>query len=195
MAVSTPRVFADTNTLFPFYVCGLLLHCAEEGLFTVLWTEDLLDELVGVIPRSGRKKRAAVESMCQAIREAFPDAEVPRAAYPDLIDQMPGPDPDDHVHSAAAIGGGATVLLTRDRRGFPARPLAARGVRVTNADQFLCELFATFPDDLVRVLDLQVADLTRSHLKRAELLTALAHDTSVPRFAARVSRWLALSDS
>lgn len=62
---------------------------------------------------------------------------------------------------------------------------------MTNPDQFLCELFSTFPDDLVRVLDLQVADLTRSRLTRGELLVALAHDTGVPRFTARVSRWLA----
>jgi hypothetical protein len=65
---------------------------------------------------------------------------------------MPGPDPDDHVHSAAAIGGHANILLTRDAKGFPQTALRKRGLRVTTVDQFLCEQFALFPDDLIRVL-------------------------------------------
>ena len=97
------RVFADTNTLYPFYVCDLLLHCAEEDLFTVLWSEDLLAEMIEVIPRSGHKGVRAVEGMCAAIREVFPESEVPRTAYEHLINEMPGADPDDWVRSAAAI--------------------------------------------------------------------------------------------
>jgi hypothetical protein len=104
------RVFADTNTLYPFYVCDL--------------------------PRSGHKSVPVVERMCAAIREAFPDGEIPRKAYEHLIDQMPGPDPDDHVHSAAAIGGHANILLTRDAKGFPQTALRKRGLRVTTVDQF-----------------------------------------------------------
>ncbi|MBB5808106.1 hypothetical protein F4560_007874 [Saccharothrix ecbatanensis] len=87
------RVFADTNTLYPFYLCDLLLHCAEEDLFRVLWSEDLLTELVEVIPRSGHKSRQAVVGLCAAIREVFPDDEVPRSAYEHLIAGMPGTDP------------------------------------------------------------------------------------------------------
>ncbi|MEU4766963.1 hypothetical protein AB0H12_27275 [Actinosynnema sp. NPDC023794] len=40
--MTVTRAFADTDTLYPFYVCDLLLHCAEEDLFRVLWSEDLL---------------------------------------------------------------------------------------------------------------------------------------------------------
>jgi predicted nucleic acid-binding protein len=177
------KVFADTNTLYPYYVCDLLLHCAEEDIFTVLWSEDLLAELLDVIPRRQKKSRKSVEGMCNAIRAAFPDAEVPRADYEDLIDQMPGKDADDHVHSAAAIAAHAHVLLTHNTSDFPPRSLAKRGLRVTNVDQFMCEQFAEFPDDLVRVLRNQVEDTTKSKLDLDGLLIALDHPTGTPRFA------------
>lgn len=36
---------------------------------------------------------------------------------------MPGPDPDDHVHSAAAIAAGVDALVTWNTKGFPVEPL------------------------------------------------------------------------
>jgi hypothetical protein len=181
------RVFADANTLYPFYVCDLLLHCAEEDLFNFLWSEDLLAELIEVIPRSGAKSARAVESMCDAIRDAFPDGEIQRKAYQDLVPEMPGPDTDDHAHSAAAIAGHADVLLTRDAAGFPRAALHRLGLRVVDADQFLCEQFDLFPQDLIRVLDNQVADLTRSRLTRERLIHCLRHPSGTPLFADRAS--------
>jgi predicted nucleic acid-binding protein len=188
--VAALRVFADTNTLYPFYVCDLLLHCAEEDLFEILWSDDLFAELIKIVSRSGRKSAPVVERMCAAIREAFPDGEIPRKAYDHLINEMPGPDPDDHVHSAAALCGHADILLTHDTKGFPPAALRRRGLRVTTVDRFLYEQFALFPDDLIRVLDNQVADLTRSRLTRDDLLDHLDHRTGAPRFAQRVRRYL-----
>jgi predicted nucleic acid-binding protein len=188
--VAKLRVFADTNTLYPFYVCDLLLHCVESDLFTVLWSEDLLAEMIDVIPRSGRKSRRAVEGLCAAIREVFPDSEIPRVTYDHLIARMPGKDPDDWVHSAAALAGRADVLLTRDTAGFPRESLRRRGLRVTNVDQFMCEQFNLFPADIIRVLDNQVEDLTKSGLTRDELLDRLNHPAGAPRFTRRVRRHL-----
>ncbi len=184
------KVFADTNTLYPYYVCDLLLHCAEEDIFTVLWTENLLAELLDVIPRRHKKSRDAVEGMCNAIRAAFPEAEVARKDYEDLIDQMPGNDADDHVHSAAAIAAEADVLLTYDTKGFPPRSLARSGLRVMNIDQFMCEQFASLPDDIMRALRNQVEDMTRSKLDLDGLLTALDHPTGTPRFVRLVRNHL-----
>jgi hypothetical protein len=72
--VAALRVFADTNTLYPFYVCDLLLHCAEEDLFEILWSDDLFAELIKVIPRSSRKSVPVVERMCAATAKPFPTA-------------------------------------------------------------------------------------------------------------------------
>lgn len=188
--MATMKVFADTNTLYPYYVCDLLLHCAEEDLFTVLWTEDLLAELIDVLPGNKRKGRESVEGMCEAIRRAFPEAEVPRQDYEDLIDQMPGKDPDDHLHSAAAVAAKADVLLTYNTRDFPPRSLARHGLRVTNVDQFMCEQFTAFPDDLVRILHNQVEDTTKSKLDLEALLAALDHPGGAPRFVRLVRKHL-----
>jgi PIN domain len=184
------RVFADANTLYPFYVCDLLLHCAEEDLLDFLWSEDLLAELIEVIPRSGAKCLRAVQSMCDAIRDAFPDGDIHRKAYQDLVPEMPGPEADDHVHSAAAIAGRADVLLTRDTAGFPRAALHRLGLRVADVDQFLCERFDLFPDDLARVLDNQVEDLTKSRLTRERLIHCLRHPAGTPLFADRVLAYL-----
>ena len=43
----------------------------------------------------------------------------PQAVYRDNIASTPGPDVADRVHTAAAIGGEATVLLTKNGRDFP----------------------------------------------------------------------------
>lgn len=69
------RVFADTNTLIPFYICDFLLTCAEEEIFELLWSEDLLAELISVAVRLG-KPESSVQGLCAAIRETFPDGEV-----------------------------------------------------------------------------------------------------------------------
>jgi predicted nucleic acid-binding protein len=188
--MATIKVFADTNTLYPYYICDLLLHCAEEDLFTVLWTEDLLTELIEVLPRNKRKSRKSVEGMCDAIRRAFPEAEVFREAYEDLIDQMPGKDADDHVHSAAAVAADADVFLTYNTRDFPPRSLAKHRLRVTNVDQFMCEQFAAFPEDLMRVLHNQVEDMTKSKLDLETLLAALDHPGGAPRFVRLVRKHL-----
>ena len=50
-----PRVFIDTSELFPFTIMDVLLTLAEDFLFTWVWTDQILDEWVGVIVREGRR--------------------------------------------------------------------------------------------------------------------------------------------
>jgi len=73
---------------------------------------------------------------------------VERDDYQHLIGEMSGADPDDHEHMAAAVAGGAAAILTRNRKHFPEEPLAERGVRVMDPDDYLCELTHEVPDEV-----------------------------------------------
>ncbi|MBA2495592.1 MAG: hypothetical protein H0V33_00560, partial [Acidimicrobiia bacterium] len=52
---------------------------------------------------------------CACIRRAFPEGRVAPDEYLSLVASRSGPDPDDHVHSAAAVAGRATVVLSADK--------------------------------------------------------------------------------
>lgn len=66
-----PRVFIDTNELFPFTVMDTLLTLAEERVITWVWTDELLAEWETVIVREGRRTADAAASVAQAVRRAF----------------------------------------------------------------------------------------------------------------------------
>jgi predicted nucleic acid-binding protein len=124
------RVFVDTNVLFPFSVMDLMLALTEDFVHEVLWSEALLAEWERVIVRQERRSAASAASITAAIREFFPDSEVSEAEYLHLVKNMPGDDPDDRLHMAAALAGGASAVITWNRSDFPAEPLARLGLRV-----------------------------------------------------------------
>lgn len=169
------RVLVDTSVLFPFSVMDLFLALTEDAVHHVLWTDDLLDEWERVIVRE-RQRTSETEtaaSVTAAIREFFADGRVERAAYRHLIDRMPGDDPDDHPHMAAAVAAEADAIVTANLADFPAEPLAALGVRVVGPDDYLCELMVEHPREIVATLVRMAAEKTRPPRSPAELLTAL----------------------
>ena len=123
------RVFVDTSVLFPFSVMDLFLALAEDSIHHVLWTDELLDEWERVIVREHQRTPESAAAVTSAIRQFFDDARIDPDLYRHSVDQMPGPDHDDHVHSAAAIAAGADALITWDKAGFPSKKLAALGLR------------------------------------------------------------------
>ena len=128
------RVYVDTSVLFPFSVMDLVLALAEDSVHHVLWTDELLDEWEDVIVREHQRSADSAASVTAAIREFFDDSRIDPALYRGRIDRMPGPDPDDHIHSAAAIAAGADVLITWDKSGFPAVKGNTELVKIAKGD-------------------------------------------------------------
>lgn len=155
------RVFVDTNVLFPFSVMDLLLALTEDAIHEVVWTDDLLDEWARVIVRERRRTPETAASVVAAIRGFFADSRIERASYEHLIGDMPGHDPDDHLHMAAAVAAQVDALITNNVRDFPAAALAERGVRVVDPDTYLCELLDNEPDEVVATFLRLVAEKTR----------------------------------
>jgi len=112
----------------------LLLALTEDGVHQVLWTDELLDEWERVIVREHHRSAETAASVTAAIREFFADCRIEREQYADIIAQMPGDDPDDHPHMAAAVAARVDALVTANLADLPAGPLSQHGVRVVGPD-------------------------------------------------------------
>jgi hypothetical protein len=179
------RVFLDANVLYPISVADLILRLGDAWLHEVLWSEDLLLEVERILTDRKGLPRSGAAYFCDCIRRAFPHGEIDRRAYAHLIGTRTGPDPDDHVHAAAAIAGEATVLLTSNVRDYPAHDLG--DVRVETPDRYFVDLLTSHPDVVLAVLtdmgsqrrrpqpvEATLAALERAGLKRfAERATTL----------------------
>ena len=155
----------------------------------VIWTDALLDEWEEVIVDDHRRSAESAASVTAAIRAFFPESKVERDDYQHLIGEMSGADPDDHEHMAAAVAGGAAAILTRNRKHFPEEPLAERGVRVMDPDDYLCELTHEVPDEVAATVVRLAAEKQRPPKTPADLLDSLQH-AGVPSFRRRCGSFL-----
>lgn len=179
------RIFVDTNVLFPFSVMDLLLALSEDGIHEVIWTETLLDEWEEVIVREHHRTAETAASITAAIREFFSESDIKRSAYKHLLREMPDNDPDDHEHMAPAIVGGASILVTRNVKDFPADPLARHGLRVVEPDTYLCEPMDDMADEMVDTV-VRLADEERQPPKAPDDLVADLERADVPRLARQI---------
>ena len=85
-----PRVFVDTNVLFPFSVMDMMLALTEDSVHEIVWSERLLAEWERVIVREGRRSAESAAAVGHAVRRFFPDCEIAAASYEHLVDEMPG---------------------------------------------------------------------------------------------------------
>ncbi|MFJ6778680.1 PIN domain-containing protein [Streptomyces yangpuensis] len=176
------RVFVDTNVLFPFSVMDVMLALTEDSIHEIVWSERLLAEWERVIVREGRRSADSAAAVTRAIRRFFSDCEIPAADYAHLVDEMPGDDPDDRHHAAAAVAAGAGALITWNLGDFPAGDLAKRGVQVIDPDEYLCGLYGELPSEVVQTVARLTAEKRNPPVTIADAITRLAK-AGVPRFA------------
>lgn len=179
------RVLPDTSVCFPISLLDLILRSDEADLHRVVWTNDLLAELERVWVEKGARSAVSASKVCDEIRAAFPDQQMPRPSYASLIESMPGPDPDDHAHAAAAVAAAPSILLTANLRDFPATELAERGVQVEHPDRYFTALFDAYADDLILIVEEMAAARRRPPMTSAQVVELLDR-VGLPVFAARV---------
>ena len=181
------KVFIDTSVLFPFSVMDLFLALAEDRAHRVLWTDELLDEWERVIVREQHRTRASAAAVTAAIREFFDDTRIDPSTYRDRVGDMPGPDPDDHVHSAAALAANATELITWDISGFPADELAKLGLRVIDPDTYLVELLNDLGGHVTTTIENVAHSKKRPPMSSDDVLNALER-AGLKAFVAQMKR-------
>jgi predicted nucleic acid-binding protein len=184
------RVYLDTNVLFPMTLMDLMLSMAEDFHHDVVWSDFLFDEWERVIVREKRRTPAQASAITDAIRQAFPSGRVAPADYEWVIETVPGPDPDDRVHGAAAIAGGATVLITANLRHFDAPFFAARGIVVEDPESYLLRRLDHAPDHVIETVERVVALKTQPRWTLGDYLERL-EQAGTPNFASALRQRLA----
>jgi predicted nucleic acid-binding protein len=171
----------DANVLHPHIVADIILRLCERGMFRVVWSREILDELERSLVRRGldagriRRRIALMEAH-------FPEAMANPAAHlqsvPDAVDSG-----DRHV-VAAALAGRADGIVTENDAHFPSEAMDSLGLDLQSVDDFLLNQWTLDPAAVIAVLIEMEHDRNRPPRSVAELLEAL--DVHAPAFVRAV---------
>lgn len=143
-------VILDANVLFPFRVRDILLTFAHEGLFRARFTEEIMTEWTDNLLQLKPWLEDSIKSQVNKIRQTFDECFV--TGHMPLIDGLEMRDKDDRHVLAAAIRCSAQVIVTENKRDFPASLLEEYDIEVLGADEMLVNTYELFPVDAARAL-------------------------------------------
>ncbi|UOQ88043.1 PIN domain-containing protein [Agromyces endophyticus] len=170
--------FFDTNVLYGALLNDFILELADRGLFRPLWSQDVLFELAKNLVKNGEDP-SLVEKRVGTMELYFADAMV--SGYEDLVPTMTNDAKDRHV-LAAAVRGGAEVLVTFNTRDFPAASVDPFDLGVVHPDEFLLDQLDLYHAPTLRALVELVEGYDSPAMTVDDFLLALAR-AGVPKFA------------
>lgn len=176
------RVLLDACVLVPYQLADLLMRLADDDLYELLWSEQILAEVERNLVKLDVPPEKAARRVSQ-MRAAFPHAMVD--GYEDLVDAM-RVDPKDRHVAAAAVRGGAALIVTANLKDFPSDSLAPYGIEPVHPDEFLLDQLDLAEQTTVECLQNHRNAYKRPAFTITEYYLALAR--SVPQFAAAANR-------
>ncbi len=172
------RVVLDACVLFPSVLREILIGVAARGGYEPLWSARILGEWQRAASRLGAEAAAIATGEIVRLRSLWTGAEV--QADIGLEDRLWLPDPADAHVLASAISGKADRIVTLNLKDFPARALAAEGLRAQSPDDFLMEVWLSAPD-IVEAAVREAQHATEAASGRAQPLRPLLKRAKLPR--------------
>ena len=173
-------VLLDSCVIYPYELRDLLLQAADEHLFRVHWSPQILEDTVRNLLDDQRTTPEQACRFCAVMEQAFPEATVEPPAG--LAEQL-GCDPGDRHVLAAAIAAKAEVIVTLNIRHFPAEVLKPLGIEAMSPDQFLCNLLDLAPEIIHGCLN-TIAARQRNPARTVQALLQIL-SRQAPTFASR----------
>jgi predicted nucleic acid-binding protein len=152
------RAVLDSDVIFSRVLHDLFGRLAAgERLFTLIWSDELLNEAQSALLRRKVITPEAAERWVGYLASSFPDERIDLAT----VEDIPGLsattlDPDDEHVCALAIAGRADLLITGDR-GYLSEALRSYGVAVMRPDDALMSVFDERSPAILAVLEAQAA--------------------------------------
>jgi predicted nucleic acid-binding protein len=176
--------WACTDALYPNTLRDLLIRIAQlPHIVQAKWTDEILDEMLEAL----RKKRPDIseeksgrlrERMIAAVRDCLV------LGYQPLIEVLDLPDPDDRHVLAAAIRVNAQLIVTWNRKDFPAEKLAPWGIRAKSPDDFVRDVMGIDSQAVWACVQQIVDSRTRRPVTIEDVLGELERDGLVASAAA-----------
>jgi predicted nucleic acid-binding protein len=142
----------DANVLYPSTLRDVLIRVGIAQLVRPRWSDQILDETFQNLQANrpdlhAEQLRRTRDLMNRALRDVLVTGHL------DLIDTLDLPDRDDRHVLAAAIAGGAQVIVTKNLRDFPAWALAPHGLIAEHPDDFLVNLVQEHSSVVAGIVD------------------------------------------
>ena len=176
-------VILDSCVIFPMPLCDTLLRAAEAELYSVYFSQEILDGATRNLVKQGKMTEIKAARFQKSIKNTFPEAIVEVSTQ--LVELMTNHPGDRHV-LAAAIVAKADIIVTDNLKHFPKGDLALYGIEAQRPDVFLSQLFDYNPDSIIEVIRQQAEDLKNPPYTISELLENLEKKNRVPEFATKV---------
>jgi PIN domain len=179
-----PIVLYDACVLYPAPLRDLLMQLALSDLFQARWTDRIHDEWTRNVAANRPDISPASLARCRKLMdEHVPDCLV--TEYEALISTLTLPDLDDRHVLAAAIHGGAGLIVTFNLSDFPASVLGQFHIEAIHPDEFIARLWSEHPDAVLQAMRRHRASLKRPAKSAAEYLATL-EQYQLPEMAARL---------
>ena len=162
----------DANILYPAPLRDLFMRLAQAGLIRGRWTEAIHEEWTrSVLKNNPQVSAERIARTRTLMNDAVRDCII--TGYEDLIDSLELPDPDDRHVLAAAIRGGAEVIVTYNLKDFPMDVLKPYDITALHPDDFLLSLFEQAPGLVCAAVKRQREGLRNPPKTAEDLLTTL----------------------
>ena len=158
--------------LYPAPLRDLLMRLALADLFQARWTDEIHDEWTRNVAANRPDLSPGNLARCRKLMdEHVPDCLV--TGYESLIPTLDLPDPDDRHVLAAAIHGGAGVIVTFNLVDFPASVLGQFQIEAVHPDEFITRLWDEDQQSVLHAVRLHRASLKRPPKSPADYLATL----------------------
>jgi len=179
----------DACVLYSAPLRDLLMQLALADLFQARWTDKIRDEWTRSVAINRPDIPPAGLARCRRLMdEHVPDCLI--TGYEALIPTLMLPDSDDRHVLAAAIHGGAGVLVTFNLVDFPKAVLDSFRIEAIHPDQFVVRLWDESPAAVLQAMKLHRASLKRPTKSATEYLATL-EQCRLPETAARLKPFVA----
>jgi predicted nucleic acid-binding protein len=139
----------DANILYPAPLRDFMLRLAEAELYIPKWSDEIHDEWTrNVLIDRPDLKPAQLARTRQFMDQAFEEANV--KGYKSLIEGLTLPDKDDRHVLAVGIKSEAGIIITFNKKDFPAKSVKPFSINIQDPDEFVGHLLQS---NLPKVLE------------------------------------------